>query len=336
MSRFISKFVPHLSRNSKLHRLFIAQLSSLPVEVDANLHSFTVRYFINKCGFSLEKALFASKYVNFCKSDKPDACLAFLKNHGFTDTQLLPKIEFLHSKGFLDMEIADLLVIEPNILLRSLEKSLVPTFDSIKYYLGSVETTVKAIKRCPMILPHFQTRVLPNIRCLKEAGVPNRCIAFGLRVGPSLFAGACVKTRELVEDVKELGFEPCNMKFVIAFCVKGSLSKLVWNKKLEIYQRWECSEAEVLTAFKKDPWAVMKISAEKIDGVMDFFVNEMGWRPQMLLQMPQLFAASLQKKIVPRCSVYKVLFLLLSIRMMIFLRSLLLLSGRSSQFLKAL
>ncbi|XP_058202618.1 uncharacterized protein LOC131317056 [Rhododendron vialii] len=86
------------------------------------------------CGLSPEKALSASKYVKFETPDKPDSVLAFFRNHGFTQTQissairkyppviirdpqksLLPKHEFLKSKGLSITDIARLTHVIPNI-----------------------------------------------------------------------------------------------------------------------------------------------------------------------------------------------------------------------------
>jgi hypothetical protein len=81
-------------------------------------HSFTVSYLVNSCGVSPKSAILASKRMNFENTERPDSVLNFLKEKGFSHTQiskvvrahprfllsdpektLLPKIEFFRSLG---------------------------------------------------------------------------------------------------------------------------------------------------------------------------------------------------------------------------------------------
>ncbi|RVX20574.1 hypothetical protein CK203_002820 [Vitis vinifera] len=89
--------------------------------------------------------------VHFESSEGPDSVLAFLKNHGFSDTQiaklitrrprlvcsdpeetLLPKIEFFNSIGIRGPDFTRILTQNPNIWFRSVKKRLAPCYDFIK------------------------------------------------------------------------------------------------------------------------------------------------------------------------------------------------------------
>ncbi|KAJ4964426.1 hypothetical protein NE237_024365 [Protea cynaroides] len=65
---------------------------------------------------------------------------------------------------------------------------------------------------------------------------------------------------------------------------------------------------EVLLAFRRYPW-FMSPSEKKIMRHMDFFVNKMGWDRAVIIMYPQLLGFSLEKRILPRCSVLRVLIL---------------------------
>ncbi|KAL7210403.1 hypothetical protein ACSBR1_031875 [Camellia fascicularis] len=112
--------------------------------------------------------------------------------------------------------------------------------------------------------------------------------------------------RKIVNEVKKMGFNPVSLKFVIAFQAVSSMSKLTWEKKVEVYKKWGWSEDEILVAFEKYPWCMMA-SKHKIMRVMEFFVNKMGWDSSFLARSPILIGFSLEKRIVPRCAVYQVL-----------------------------
>ena len=51
----------------------------------------------------------------------------------------------------------------------------------------------------------------------------------------------------------------------------------------------------------------MTKSEKKIMETMDFLVNKMGWESGKIVKVPYVFKYSLEKRIIPRCSVVRVL-----------------------------
>lgn len=255
-----------------------------------NQQAFTVSYLINSCGLSPENALSASKRVNFGTPEKSDSVLALFNDHGFSkahisnlvrkyprvllskaDKTLLPKLNFFYSIGFSSLELANLLSSNPNFLRRDLENLLIPSFN-----------------------------------VLRDIKVPEENILLLLKDQSRLFGIPFVKFKELVDVVKEMGFDPLKMNFVLALDVLSGISKSTWERKVEIYKRWGWSEEHTFQAFGKYP-GCMKYSEEKIMAAMDFFVNKMGWESSFFVRRPQFIALSLDKRIVPRCTVAQVL-----------------------------
>ncbi|CAL5337840.1 unnamed protein product [Camellia sinensis] len=76
--------------------------------------------------------------------------------------------------------------------------------------------------------------------------------------------------------------------------------------EVEVYGKWGWSEEQTIQAFGKNPWCMMA-SEEKIMAVMDFYVNTMGWESSRIARRPKFVSLSLEKRIVPRCSVVQVL-----------------------------
>ncbi|KAJ4964295.1 hypothetical protein NE237_024234 [Protea cynaroides] len=93
---------------------------------------------------------------------------------------------------------------------------------------------------------------------------------------------------------------------MIALVGFSSLNKSTWKHKLEVYGSWGLSEDETILAFRKYPWCML-LSEKKIRGQMDFFVNKMGWELAVIVRSPQILGFSLEKRVIPRCSVLRVL-----------------------------
>ncbi|KAI9193827.1 hypothetical protein LWI28_000513 [Acer negundo] len=291
----------------------------------SNQHSFTVSYLINSCGFSLKTALSASKTVNFNSPEKPDSVIAFLKSHGFSETQiskvirtrpcllcanpkktLLPKLELFYSKGISSPELAKILSVCPDLLCRSIEKHIVPSFNYLNDFLKSSEKTVALIKHSPHLLHlNLETCLVPNLNVLRDKGVPESNIFMFLRYWPRMFRTSSDTFRNTVEVVKDLGFSPLSSNFVLAIVVKG-VGRIKWETKVNLYKRWGWSEEEFLAAFVKYPICMMA-SLDKITAVMEFLVNKMHLEPSAIAKHPYVISLSMEKSFIPRGAVIQFL-----------------------------
>ena len=288
--------------------------------------SFTVSYLIDSCGLSHKDALSASKFFSFETPDKPNAVLAFFNSHGFSKSQiskivkslprllasdpdktLLPKLQFFYSKGASRPDVTKIVVSTPGILYRSLENQIIPSFNFFKDFLQSDEMAITVIKRFSRILLFdLHTYVASNINALQEFGVPKSNIAGLLMNRPMAFMVRPNLFRENLEEVKKMGFNPSQMKFVIAIHAMRAMGKSTWERKSDVYKRWGWSEEEIRLAFIKLP-RCMTHSEDKIMATMDFFVNKMGRESSLIARRPLLISLSLEKRIIPRYSVIQVL-----------------------------
>ncbi|CAI9771050.1 unnamed protein product [Fraxinus pennsylvanica] len=299
---------------------------SKPKLKNENQEKFAVNYLINTCGFSPERALSASKYVSFDSTEKPDSVTALLKSHGFTAEQInymvkrfpsvilcdpqktvLPKIEFFRSSGMPERDVLSIFCGKPNIFKRSLEKQIIPSYNYIKNLFESNGKSFGSLKRLAEIFCcDLQSRLLPNIEVLREAGVPESKIVVLLQYQPRALMVGRERFKKVVEEVKELGFRPSSLKFILAVQAFTAMNKSTWEKKVALYKKWGWSEDEIILAFEKHPCCMM-MSTDKITAVMDFLINKMGFESSVVLNRPAVLSYSLENRIIPRCSVYKVL-----------------------------
>ncbi|KAL2341752.1 hypothetical protein Fmac_009692 [Flemingia macrophylla] len=284
-------------------------------------HSFAVSYLINNCAFSPETALRASKCLRFKTPQQPDSVIAFFRANGFTTSQIntilktapnvltcdphkrvSPKFQFLRSKGASTSDIVKLVSKSPRIFYSSLENSVIPVFECVRRFFPSDKDTVDHILSCP----HFfgQKLAVRNVKLLQDNGVSDSNIYHLLRCRTSVLLSYDME--KAVEEVKEMGFETSKCKFVIALVAKRTVSKPRWDAKVEAFKRWGWSEEMVLDTFRRQPLLMLN-SEDKINRVMEFCVDRLGWDSLALAKRPEMFGFSLEKRVIPRAFVVQCL-----------------------------
>ncbi|XP_026424007.1 uncharacterized protein LOC113320297 [Papaver somniferum] len=310
----------------------ISIFSSFSTISDGNLNSsdsnssFVASYLINSCGLSENEPITASKSLNFKTKSNPDSVLTLLRAYGFTeshisklinkypfilsfkpDKTLKPKLDFFISKRLCGLDLANFILNDPLILRHSLNKGMIPSFDILKTIVQSDENFIKLLRRNSWILSRKQVkRLMVNLELLRTEGVPVTNISKWLIQQPVAFTGDVDSFKKIVQKVKEMGFDPSRTTFLKAIHGLASMTEANWIKKMDVYKRWGWSEDQIQLAFRKDPGCMMA-SEKKIMAVMDFVVNEMGHDSSSVAETPLLISCSLKGRIIPRCSVIKIL-----------------------------
>lgn len=223
------------------------------------------------------------------------------------DKKFKPKLEFFKSLGFSGKEIAEMLSAEPYILARSFENQILPSVQVIRRVVGTDESVLKAIKACYRLLECRLEKVLePNIAVLMSNGVPKSKVLKLLMIQPKSFLISRDRFTEVVGEVKNLGFDPMSYLFILAIGTMAVMSKSLWERKVRLFCSFGMSNDEVISAFKIQPMC-MVTSEEKIRRLMDFYVNQLKFKPSLISRNPNLLLFSLEKRIIPRCSVLHLL-----------------------------
>lgn len=294
--------------------------------IDEQPQPFPVSYLMNSCGLSLASAISASKSIQFETPCRPDSVLNLLRAHGFTETQisklvrsrpkllmadpakiLLPKIEFFRSLGFSSTDVGNVLSANPSILHCSLKNQIKPWYNFLKDLLVDDTKVVKALKNSFRVcLPDVQKHFATNIAVLRQHGVHESVVSFMVTFYSNVMGTKLDKFDKVVKEVIEMGFNPKHMLFSHAILVFVNKSKSTRECKMEVYKRCGWSQDEVLLAFKKFPLC-LALSEEKIVGTLDFLVNKLGYQSASIAKVPCILSLSLDKRIIPRCSVIRLL-----------------------------
>ena len=112
-------------------------------------------------------------------------------------------------------------------------------------------------------------------------------------------------TRERAFDTGGITWGACDFADVQASVACTSKEKVA--AKLEFFKRTlGCSASEVSTAVSKMP-QILGLFEELLLRKIEFLVNEAAMEPRYIVERPVLFAMSLEKRLVPRHYVMKVL-----------------------------
>ncbi|XP_031249766.1 transcription termination factor MTERF15, mitochondrial-like [Pistacia vera] len=103
-----------------------------------------------------------------------------------------------------------------------------------------------------------------------------------------------------------MGFNPSTIAFMDALITVAGMTENSWEQKRKVYRSWGWSENEFWLAFRSHPRCMTR-SVENINTKMDFFVNKMGWQPSAVARTTRALCCSLEKTIIPRCRVLRVL-----------------------------
>ncbi|EXB94316.1 hypothetical protein L484_002677 [Morus notabilis] len=223
------------------------------------------------------------------------------------NTNFRPKLEFFRSLGLTDEDVAKILSWEPSILERSLEKQIIPSVQVFRRVLGTGFDVLKAIKSFYFILEYdLENTLVPNVSTLKSHGVSETLILKMFMMQPrSLLLNPC-RFSEVLAEVVKLEFDPNNLLFVLAVRVMATVSKTLWEQKLESFISFGLSRDEVYLAFRLHPLCML-VSEKKIKKLMNFFTHKLNIEPSIISRRPRILRYSLEKRIIPRSSMLQLL-----------------------------
>lgn len=303
---FNHKMLSYISRNSlincviaslKSRHLSTLKHSSFSNNVRADIFDRRYKSFVSlfvSCGFTQTQ-------VSSLFAERP---LLLTLNREKT---IRPMLEFFRNNGFSSSDLCHILALDPGIMKRNIEKQIVPSYEYLKMVLKDNDRVVAAVKRSTWLFKQdIEKNLRPNIEFLRNFGVPDDRIAGMLRVQPRTMIQSVDRFRMVAEEVRDMGFEPAKSRFVTAFHVKNGLRETAWKRKWNRYKKWGWSDDEILSAFMRQP-QIMAVSEKKVDRVMDFLVNKMGWKISKISCCPAVVMHSLENWTVPRCLVIKFL-----------------------------
>lgn len=256
---------------------------------------------------------------------KVEKVKTLFRNHGFDESHishiariqpkvflydpqntLLPKLNFLRSIGVSNTDIPKVIMRNPALMGRSLEKQIWPCYNFLKSLPLSGKEVVMMVNRNSRILATNVEKISGNVEAMQQAGIPPHSISYFVSRFPASVQRDNEKFRKCLDDVIGMGFNPLRLMFILAVRVLCETPKPTWDYKVKVFKRFGLSDEEVMSAFRLHP-CCMNVSEEKVLKVMDFFINKMKWEPAVVIRTPAVLLYNLEKRIIPRCNVITLL-----------------------------
>ncbi|CAN4116356.1 unnamed protein product [Withania somnifera] len=289
---------------------------------------FLVTYLVDSLGFSKQEAASTFSKVTSLKSlKKPNLVINFLKQTGLDNTQmkkivssvpklllrdvsktLKPKFQCLIDLGLSGSDLVNVIAKDTQIVDRGLDTHLRPTIDFLRRTLGSDENVVKALKRAPWLLSFGGHHAMEtNVLLLRNFGFTDDKIRKLVLVYPNYLTQKPERIKYLLHRMEnDFQVSRDSPFFHNGFQVLSSQKKSSLDRKFRIFKSFGWSDDDILQMFRKLPHCI-GLSEVRIEKKLNFFMKDLGLGPAFLVSHPAILGYSLEKRVVPRMLVLKIL-----------------------------
>ncbi|KAF8729475.1 hypothetical protein HU200_017409 [Digitaria exilis] len=238
---------------------------------------------VSRLGLTRAQALkAATKIPHLRSSAKPESVLAYLESN-------------------LGIPVADLgraVLVDPRFLCASVEKTLAPRIadlqaSALRWHAGFFTVNLDKSAR-------------PNVAFLRQHGLNISDTTSASMYYPRLFTINPELLKEAVQRVEELGLD-CGARMLRqALPLVALTDKDVLAKRIQLLHNIGCSKDDVLTIAKNQP-SVLALREQKVKGNFDFLMKDVGLELSYIVRRPVLLKFSVERRLLPRHIVLKVL-----------------------------
>ncbi|XP_078150454.1 transcription termination factor MTERF15, mitochondrial-like [Carex rostrata] len=290
-----------------------------------NPHFAAVDYLIQSYGLPYDEALRASKRIQHLKSpDKPDAVLCFLRQTGISESDIRtavsrdprilvshveknwrPNVVKLQEIGLSIEDISGIISRNPGLF----QYNILPKIDFWMRALGSLENMSVLLKRGPTLINCSLEKVLvPNLSFLqKQCGLSVRQIVRLIKSASQLISLKPEAIKIKAKRAEELlGISCSSQMFVHALSTVAIVNESTIISRVDYLKSLGLSQEEVAIVICKVPMLLQRME-ESLGRKMEFLMKEAGCGKIDVVHNPVLLCLSLEKRLIPRNLVRKLL-----------------------------
>ncbi|KAL5818399.1 hypothetical protein ACOSQ4_022241 [Xanthoceras sorbifolium] len=318
---------------TKVTKPNLYMFSSLTRTPTQTPNSLFFNYLIQTLNFSKTEAAQSisnsTRFSNVKSLENPHAVLHYFRSLGLTETEirssvrlepqillsdvdktLKPKIEFFREMGLVGSHLGKCISNNSKLLCCSLQKTLIPCTQILKKILvddKNNQDLIRVLTKCRwFIAKPSESRLLNNIAFLESCGIVGSQLSMLLKTRHGVFVMEESKLRDLVSRVSDMGFSVNSRMFTYGLCVVSCLSKETFERKLELFRSFGFAKQEAMEMFQKQPTLFSK-SEEQLKLTLDFFLNKIALKKELLFRRPRYLLHSLEGRVIPRYKVMQIL-----------------------------
>ncbi|XP_011074172.1 uncharacterized protein LOC105158947 [Sesamum indicum] len=329
------KYLVYFSKNNSLSvckspvsfSLPTLQLFSTSAEKQRTTTTALSDFLLHKHHFSPESASqVASALTRLKDLEKYDFILSFLKDSGFSNTQLekilkykpgllsanadiviKPKIKIFQDLGFSAKDTAEIITNDPDILYRSLNNRVIPSLSLLKAFFGSSVEVAKVLRISGWFLKYDVGKTMvPNVEFLKSCGIAMEQISWLMYNFPRALLSKPERLRTYVDRIDEMGISRSSKMFIHAIRVLGSMTIETWEQKLKAFQNLGFSKDDIVAAFRKAP-QVFAVSEAKLKNLKKVLLASGKYDVLCIINHPTSLICSIEKRYKPRLQMLGIL-----------------------------
>ncbi|XP_076947967.1 transcription termination factor MTEF18, mitochondrial-like [Bidens hawaiensis] len=290
----------------------------------------TVDYLINSLNFSKQDAISLSEgnLTNLTSTINSDCILTTFKNYGLTLTQikqivssvpkilnckahktLQPKLRVFHELGLSGSDLVVLIRRNPEVFGFGLQTRIIPGINLLKMYLGSDENVVTFINKSRWLYftNYSMKRLSTNVTLLQNLGLSNERIVKFMLSNPESFMVNPKLFENRVNYVEEkLGISRGLRGFIHGVSVALYVTDAEVEKKMNLFRSFGWSDSDIGLLVKAQPYCLNK-SEDNIHEKLEFLMTGLGYKPDYLIRCSTFFTFSLNKRVIPRNNMLKIL-----------------------------
>jgi mTERF domain-containing protein len=157
------------------------------------------------------------------------------------------------------------------------------------------------------LLSDLERVIKPNIALLRQCGLSDGDIAWLCSHTARMLTFNLEHVKDVVRCVEELRVHRNSGMFKHVILGFAGINKEKVAPRLEFLKStFGCSESEIAIVVSKVP-RILGYSEENLTRKFQFLVKEVGMEPQHIVEWPALLGYSLEKRLVPRHCVMKIL-----------------------------
>ncbi|XP_070026749.1 transcription termination factor MTERF9, chloroplastic-like isoform X1 [Nicotiana sylvestris] len=223
------------------------------------------------------------------------------------DKTLKPKIKFLQELG-LSVSDLDRFIKKGDFLKKGLHTILKPNLVYLQELLGNLDSVATVVKKEPRLLSSNLSKVLPpNISLLQNLGISRADIGMAFHRHPRYLLIKPEWLERVVHQLeKDFHMPRGSRMFLHGIEVLVSLAESKLERKLDIFRSFGWSDSDICAMVRNLPYC-LTTSEDKIRRTLEFFMVELGYESSYLASHAPLLKLSLEKRIMPRNEIFKIL-----------------------------